>query len=269
MYAIEKPSYVIFEKGGKERDYNDLYKAALNADVILFGELHNNSLIHWLQFELLKDLNNELDSGSITIGAEMFESDDQLIIDEYLNGDIRLKDLEKEAKVWNNFPTDYSPLLEFASENSLKFIATNIPRRYASLVSRKGFDVLDTLSDEAKSYMCPLPVKTNLDLPSYKMMDQMGKGHGMDFIKNAQAIKDATMAHFINQNLNKLFIHYNGSYHSDSFEGIYWHLKDLNPDLRIVTISSKEQDDLKDLEEINKDVADFIILTPKSMTKTY
>jgi hypothetical protein len=36
---------------------------------------------------------------------------------------------------------------------------------------------------------------------------------------------------FINENLKDgaTFIHYNGSYHSDNFEGISWYLKKYNP----------------------------------------
>ena len=59
--------------------------------------------------------------------------------------------------------------------------------------------------------------------------------HGNQNLPKAQAIKDATMAHFILENWEKgkTFIHYNGSYHSDNFEGIVWYLKQENPNLYI------------------------------------
>ena len=47
------------------------------------------------------------------------------------------------ARLWNNFKTDYKPLVDFAKDNNLKFIATNIPRRFASLVFKGGFEVLE------------------------------------------------------------------------------------------------------------------------------
>ncbi len=90
-------------------------------------------------------------------------------------------------------------------------------------------------------------------------------------IPKAQAIKDATMAYYILQNWKKgkVFIHYNGSYHSDHFEGIVWYLRQSKPDLRILTISSVEQDDPDTLAKENLDLADFILVIPSSMTKTY
>jgi uncharacterized iron-regulated protein len=100
--------------------------------------------------------------------------------------------------------------------------------------------------------------------------DMGGNDHGIPCIREAQAIKDATMAHFILINLKKgaKFIHLNGAYHSDNFEGIVWFLRQANPELKILTISSGEQDNIQKLEDETIGKADYIILTPKSMTKT-
>lgn len=96
-------------------------------------------------------------------------------------------------------------------------------------------------------------------------------GHGGENLPKAQAIKDATMAYFIHKNLknNSLFIHFNGSYHSDNFEGIFWYLKQLNTELKIKTISTVEQNSIEKLEVSNKNKADFIIAVPENMIKTY
>jgi len=66
----------------------------------------------------------------------------------------------------------------------------------------------------------------------------------------------------------KLFIHYNGAYHSDEFESMNWFLKRANPDLKIVTISTVSQDDVELLDEESFGKADFIIAVPSSMTQT-
>ena len=127
---------------------------------------------------------------------------------------------EDEARLWQNHKTDYKPLLQFAFEQGIRFVATNVPRRYANLVYRKGFEGLDSLSDEAKKYLPPLPVAYDPELPGYKSMREMGQmGHGKvsDNLPKAQAIKDATMAHFIlkNWSAGKQLLHFNGAYHSD------------------------------------------------------
>ena len=237
-------------------------------DVVLFGEHHNNSIIHWLQLEATKDLSNKRE---LTLGAEMFEADNQIQLNEYLSGRIDQKAFDTVARLWNNYKTDYKPLVDFAKKNKLKFIATNIPRRYASKVFRGGFEVLEKLSSEEKEWMAPLPIKYDATLPGYVKMKSMMGGHGGDNLPKAQAVKDAAMGYFIlkNREQEKLFVHYNGSYHSDNFEGIYWYLKQDEPNLNIVTISISEQESIKKLKEENKQTADFIIAVPSSMTKTY
>ena len=269
----DKAAYQLFNSEGKQIKYKKLLKAASEADIILFGELHNNPICHWLQLELTKDLFSSKNA-NIVLGAEMFESDNQLIINEYLLGVIKKRNFEKEARLWPNYETDYKPLLEFAKENDLKFIATNIPRRYASVVYSKGFDALNDLEPEAKLFIAPLPIEYDAELSGYKkmkqMMGKMGKQANENLAK-AQASKDATMAFFILKNLEngQTFIHFNGTYHSDNFEGISWYLKRNNPELKILTIASVEQDSVEKLNEESKAVADFILCIPENMTKTY
>lgn len=270
----DKQAYQFFDVNGKKAKYKTLLKEATDADVVFFGELHNNPISHWLQLELTKDLYAKL-GDDLILGAEMFESDNQLILDEYLSGKISQKSFEKEARLWDNYKTDYKPLLEFSNENNLNFIATNIPRRYASVVHKKGFEGLEEMSDEAKQYVAPLPVEYDPELKGYKammeMMGGMGGGHANLNLPKAQAIKDATMAHFILENWKrgKTFIHYNGTYHSNDFEGIVWYLKQAKPNLNIITIASVEQDTIAPLKEENFEVADYILCVPSDMTKTY
>lgn len=269
----DKQAYKIFDADGKSVKYKNLLKDAIEADVVFFGELHNNPISHWLQLELTKDVFAGKQS-NLVLGAEMFESDNQLILDEYLSGQIKTKNFEDEARLWNNYKTDYKPLVEFAKEKNLPFIATNIPRRYASLVNKKGFEGLDSLSNEAKKWIAPLPVNYDPEVNCYKsMIEMMGGmgGHVTENIPKAQAIKDATMAHFIleNRSEGKTFLHYNGSYHSDDFEGIVWWIKQAKPDLNILTITTVEQDTISALSEESFGVADYIIAVPSDMTKTY
>jgi len=271
-FAADKSAYRIFSKDGKKVKYEKMIKALNKADVVFIGELHNNPISHWAEYEITKDLfqNHE---GGIILGAEMFESDNQLVIDEYLKGFFPEKKFEADVRLWPNYDTDYKPLMTFAKEKKLKFIATNIPRRYASIVFKKGFEGLNILTDEAKKYIAPLPPKYDPNVKCYADMIEMGKkmGHGTAEFPKAQAIKDATMAYFIQKNIEKgkIFIHYNGSYHSDNHEGIVWYLKNANPSLKILTISCVEQKDIKELEEQNKNTADYIFAIPESMTKTY
>ncbi|KAF0130536.1 MAG: iron-regulated protein [Bacteroidetes bacterium] len=273
-FKSDKPAYKLFDSKGKEVKYRKLVEAASNAEVVFFGELHNNPISHWLQLELTTDLLKANPAG-LTLGAEMFETDNQLFLNQYLNGSIETDSLKKLARLWPNYKTDIAPLVDFAKENKLKFVASNIPRKYASMVFRKGFEALDTLPDNEKTFIAPLPIAYDPQLPGYvemvKMMEDMGHGSSTENFPKAQAVKDATMAWFIYKNIeaSKVFIHYNGAYHSDNYEGIIWYLKRLIPEIRIVTISSIETDQPVKLPADKKNVADFIIAVPSTMTKTH
>ena len=272
ILSDDKPAYIIYNSKGEQVDYSEMLKQLKKSDVAFFGELHNNPISHWLQLEVTKDLYKAKQS-DLVLGAEMFEADNQLILDEYLADIISKRNFKKEAKLWTNYDTDYEPLVEFAKEKNLDFIATNIPRRYASVVFKKGIEYLDSLPDAAKQYIAPLPIEIDLELSSYKSMLEMMGGHsaGNTNFPKSQAIKDATMAHFILKNWKKgnLFLHYNGAFHSDIYQGINWYIKKERKKTKITTVSSVEQDDISSLLEENKGKADFIICIPSSMTKTY
>ncbi|HAJ99327.1 MAG TPA: iron-regulated protein [Bacteroidales bacterium] len=265
-------AYQLFDSQGNKADFGQMVSKALENQVILFGELHNNAIAHWLKLELSKAL-HEAKGEDFIMGAEMFEADNQLILNEYLGGLITERNFRAEAKLWRNYETDIRPLVELARTQKIPFIATNIPRRYAAIVNQRGFEGLDALSKEAKEYIAPLPIAYDPELPGYKAMLEMRgmPGHtGVNFPK-AQAIKDATMAYFIEKALkqNSVFLHFNGAFHSNNYEGIVWYLQRLNSRMRIMTISTVEQEDVSSLKEEHLGLADFIIVVPTTMTKTH
>ncbi len=267
-YTQHKKAYAIFTSEGEEVGYNDVLNQLQEKEIILFGEQHNSAIAHWLQLEITKDLANNND---LVLGAEMFEADNQEALNSYLSKEIDQKGLDTLARLWTNYKTDYKPLVDFAKDNSLTFIATNIPRSYANLVYKNGFKVLDTLSAKEKKWLAPLPIPFDPELPTYQNILEMMGDHGTPELVKAQAIKDATMAHFIlkNRKENAKFIHYNGAYHSDYYEGILWYLKLTEPDLKYGTLSTVTQKDISNLEEEHLEKADFIIVVNENVTKTY
>lgn len=264
----EKPAYHLFDSRGKKISYNRMIKTLSEADIVLFGELHNNPIAHWLQLEVTKDLYARK---PLILGAEMLESDNQQVINDYLQGKIKEKALDTLARLWPNYKTDYAPLVNFARDHTIPFIATNVPRRYASMVSKGGWESLNQLSEQEKQWIAPLPIPFDSELPTYKNILTMMGDHATPTIVMAQALKDATMAYFIIRNFSggKLFIHFNGAYHSDFHEGILWYLKKQQPGLKYVTISTVLQKDIQRLEKEHLQKADFIICVDEDMTSTY
>lgn len=268
VMAQQKPAYVLYNANGKKVGYSKMIKTLIKNDVVMIGEFHNNPISHWLQLEITRDCKA---LRSLVLGAEMFEQDNQAALNFYLQGKLTAKGFDSSARLWPNYKTDYAPLVDFAKENRLTFAATNIPRRYASLVAKKGFAALDTLSAVEKTWMAPLPMAFDSTLPGYVNMKKMMGDHASNNIVKAQASKDATMAYFILKYFvpGSLFIHYNGSYHSDNHDGIVWYLKQEKPDLKIVTVTTVSQADIKKLDKENKGKADFIICVDEDMTTTY
>jgi len=275
-FSQDKPAYKIFTGEGKKADYGDIIKEALKADVVFFGELHDNPIAHWLELEITKELFVEK-SKDLILASEMFETDNQILIDEYFAGIIKESSFESEVRLWKNYGTDYKPLLNFAKENGLKFVASNIPRRYASVVAAGGFEALQKVSPEGLKFIAPLPVEYDPELACYKDMLSMGSSIGgsmggkvSDNLPKAQAIKDATMARSIADNWQKgqMVIHFNGSYHSDRHMGIIWYLNKYAPAIKVTTITTVLQDDIDKMSTESKAMADFVIVIPSSMTRT-
>ncbi|MEX2596217.1 MAG: ChaN family lipoprotein [Salibacteraceae bacterium] len=264
-------AFYIYNKSGQRVQPQDMLDGLSKKDVLLFGELHNNPINHWMQLELTKALNEK---HNLVLGAEMFERDDQVVLNEYLNGKISESHLLKEAKIWPNYETDYKPLVEFAKEKKLKFIATNVPRRYASMVSKQGQKALLDLDSSTVQWLPELPfVVTADDLGYANMRDMMGDhAHGMDIdnLIEAQALKDYAMAEAISKNREskEMFIHYNGSFHSQYYSGIYHYLKAQDKKLDIGVVASTESEKME-FDEQWKNLGDYIIVTPSSMTKTH
>jgi uncharacterized iron-regulated protein len=276
-FSQDKPAYKVFTGEGKKANYEDIMDGIKKADVVFFGELHDNPIAHWLELEVTKSL-FDAKGNDLILAAEMFETDNQILIDEYFSGIIKESSFESEVRLWKNYSTDYKPLLNFAKEKGLKFVASNIPRRYASVVSSGGFEALQKVSPEGLSFIAPLPVEYDPELACYKDMLSMGGSIGgpmggkvSDNLPKAQAIKDATMANSISKYWQKgqTVIHYNGSYHSDRHMGIIWYLYKYSPSIKVVTITTVLQDDIDKMSSDNKDMADFVIVIPASMTRTY
>jgi uncharacterized iron-regulated protein len=300
-YTQDKPAYQIFTGDGDAVRYSKMMKDLQKADFVFYGELHNNPIAHWLELEITRDLYDSKGS-DLVLGAEMFETDNQILIDELYKGYMTEKKFTEDCRLWKNYPTDYKPLLMFALDHKLPFAATNVPRRYAALVATRGLEILDSLSPEAKAFLPPLPIDFDPEVPCYKNMLSMmagmmapapkdttakpGEGKmamparplgtpmmahsGMNTVK-AQALKDATMAWSIGRYYKpgKQFIHYNGSYHSDNHEGIVWYLKRMFPDARIVVVSTVSQDEVKKLDKDGMGKGDYVVAVPERMTTTY
>jgi len=273
--AQSKPAYNLYKNNGKEAKYDKMIKDLAKSDMVFFGEYHTNPISHWMQLEMSKSF-YEIKGKQLFFGAEMFENGNQLVLDEYLAGFYTEdKMLPEITQMWANYHTDYKPLLDFAKENNLRFIATNIPRRYASLINKKGIEGLSELSPEAIAMISPdLEKYFDPGVKAYAEMADMMGGHvppNMLNIQTAQAAKDATMAHFSLKNFNEgdFLFHFEGSYHSNYNQGIIWWINKIQPGLNIKSITTvTESEWLEMTEEEKETIANYIIVVADNMTQT-
>ena len=183
--TVDKPAYQIFDVRGKKTSYQKMVKDISECEVVLFGEMHDNPISHWLELQLTKDLFKEKKQNLI-LGAEMLETDDQSIIDKYLKGEIVEDTFRKQAHLWKNYSTDYKPLVEFARNTNVKLVATNCPRKYATMVNQGGFEALNSLTADEKKLLAPLPIEYDPELVgngsfnaelSYNAFEHICKNH--------------------------------------------------------------------------------------------
>ncbi|MEL6191912.1 MAG: ChaN family lipoprotein [Bacteroidota bacterium] len=263
-------SYKIYSTASqKEISLEEMVADVADVDVLFFGEEHNDSLGHALQDQIYQAL---LESyGTVTLSLEMFETDCQLIMDEYLAGFIRESKLKKEARAWKNYDDDYRPMVERAKELKQAVIAANAPGRYASMVSGKGLGELNKLSPAAKEYLPSLPIYTD-DKPYYqrfkKSMEEVGHSLENDNFFHAQCLWDATMAnsiytHWKKHKKEKIF-HLNGRFHTDYKQGTVHQLSRLSGKVQMKNISCFPADDMQnpDWSEY-ADLGDYVIIHPE------
>lgn len=275
LFSQDKPAYVIYTSNGKKTTFEKLVESTENKELVLFGEFHDNPISHWLQMELTKEMYEEV-GPHLQLGFEMFEQDQQELLSQYLLGNLTAKQFKDTMRLWPNYETDYAPLIDFAKKNKLFCVASNVQRKYASLLFKKGRKALDTLSLTIKSQMAPIDFIVDTTLSQYKevytMGGHMGVNMGMNMVES-QAFKDATMAQFIMANQGRkdgtVHLHFNGAFHSDFHQGILWYVQQKQANIRVLTISTVTQEDVRKLEKEHLGRADFIICVPESMTRTH
>ena len=245
-----------------------------DADVLFFGEEHNDSAAHYLENKIFRALHAQY-GDRIVLSMEMFETDGQLVLNEYLNGFINEDRLSRDVRLWSNYK-DYRPMIEYARQNKIYVIAANPPRRYVNLVTRRGMRSLDSLSNDAKKFLPPLPYDTLSGRYREKFMDIMkgSPGSSSQNIYYSQSLWDAGMAYsiysFLKKNKQKKVFHCVGGFHTEEKLGTAAQLQMRNKKLKILNISSFRDDSFNnpDWEKFSSR-GDYIIVTNPDLKKTF
>ncbi len=271
--------YKVFTGNGAPSSIEAILTAAGSVDVVFLGEQHDDAVAHSLQLEIFKGIIGKYTSTRrIALSYEMFERDVQLIVDEYLKGQISESQFLASSRPWNNYKTDYRPLLELAKEKGLPVVAANAPRRYVNMVSRLGRSSLDGLSAEAKKWLPPLPYPQPSDAYAAKFRALMGDGPemkaGLINILDSQTLWDSGMAHAITRRLEQtdkgMVVHLNGSFHSEGRMGTAEKLANYRKKTEFLVVTIRYEDDFQNFNQAShKGLGDFVILTDKKIPRSF
>jgi len=273
--SIAQVNYKVYNTATqKSATLDDIINDMAKADVLFYGEEHNDSIGHTIELALLAKLVEKY-PGKTTLSLEMFETDTQPILNEYLKGLIREKNLISDARAWPNYK-DYRPLVELAKGSKLPVIAANAPSRYTNRVTRLGLNSLQSLDTHAKSWLPPLPVDTATGAYYNKFVEIMGGHAGMAGMQiyQSQNLWDATMAwsiakHLKSHNGNKI-MQVNGGFHSEDKLGAAAQLKKYAPAARSINVAAfaSEQYDQIDWSKYSKS-NNYIIITDGRLPKSF
>ncbi len=276
--TASEDTYRVFDSKGNPSSIAAIVKALENTDVIFLGEQHDDSVGHSLEFEIFKQaVANYSARRKIALSMEMFERDVQVVVNEYLSGQITESQFLASSRPWGNYKTDYRPLLELAKEKNLTVIAANAPRRYVNMVSRGGRDTLKGLTKEAKAWLPPLPYAEPSETYAKKFKALMGPSPeaqmGIDKILASQSLWDAGMsnsvANYLKTNKGSLVVHLNGGFHTESRLGTVEHLLKYRPKTKVLVVTVRYEDNFKTFDKAkDTDIGDFVILTDSKQPRS-
>lgn len=259
------PAYKIYDVKNKQiTTVDELITDIKDVNVLVFGEEHNDSIGHVLEAEIFNKMILKYPGTSISM--EMFATDVQPVINEYLASLISEKNFIKESRAWNNYK-DYKPLVEAAKQNKTNLIGANVSTRYSNAVTYSGLQKLAEFPAESKLFLPPLPIDTASGRYYDKFKESMG-GHDMGSMKifQTQNLWDAAMAwsiaKYAKANPKRKLFQVNGRFHSDEKIGTVAQLKKYAPKLNVANISCFAAEDFNDPQWNNYlSLGDYIIVT--------
>lgn len=268
MFGQEVPTNVqiIRTKTSDTVSIEDVLEEIDKFDVIVLGEEHDNEDLHRFYERLVRSL---ITKQTISLSLEMLEKDQQMVVDEYVNGTISESQFLTSLVHWKNFKTDYLPLVNLAKEKKCRVIAANPPRRYVNLISKKGLLAYRDFSSDALSYLPHAYTLEKYLTSDYKQrLAELfgGDEHASHSSINVngmilgQATWDQGMADAISQErfkTGKKMIHLNGRFHSDRNGGVVTRLREMGHSVLVFSGFQKGRESGGDFIKI----ADFVILT--------
>lgn len=266
-------------KAARFISFDRLIDAASKADVVFFGEQHDDPATHSAEAAVLAAIGAR--RGEVVVTLEMFERDVQPLLDQYLAGTISEKNFLDGSRPWNRYATDYRPMVELSRVHGWPVIAGNVPRRIASAVGKQGLAVLDTIAKVDRAYaaadnQCPRDAyytKFAATMTGHSAGggpptagDATAMARMTDLFYESQCVKDETMAESIANAMLKwpgrIVYQVDGAFHSDAGLGTVSRVKRRMPSARIVVLTGVPLADLANADgKAHAAAADYVVFT--------
>ncbi len=216
--------------------------ALQGVDVVFLGEEHDNTVGHRLQFELVRELFAR--RGELVITLEMFETDVEFDLQDYLAGKLSEEEFLERSRPWPNYNAHYRPIVEWAKKNGVRVVAGNIPRPVARQVAYEGIGAV------RKERWMPAEFEAPKDEYLGLFQEAMGGKRGDPLTTrsynwySAQCVKDEVMAESIvrwtdGKPTDPLVVHLCGKFHSDRRLGTAARVLRRRPHFEIAVVSTK------------------------------
>ena len=269
----DPPRRVIDGQTGEARPWAAMIDELAQADVVFVGEQHDDPNTHKLELAILKELAAK--GRPVTLAMEMFERDVQGPVTNFGAGKLAEPEFLKFSRPWPRYASDYKPLVDFANSQKLPVVASNVPRPFASEVSKAGFAALEPkTAAERKWFAADLQCPTGGDEYYLKFLEAMGThpDASADRFYFAQCVKDETMGESIADSYaagsiggkRPLIVHVNGAFHSDFHYGTVSRVQRRLPGKRIAVVTVVPVDNIEtetpDATERRR--GDYLVYTP-------
>ena len=151
---------------GRSLGWADVMASASWADAVFIGERHDDPTAHAVQLAIFEDLNAGYPGTALAL--EHLERDEQLMVDQYLRGEITADAFidATESRNWAGKDTwvpFFQPMIDAARETGSPVVAANAPREFVRRAREEGHDALAAnASSDRALYDLPVPERLPL-----------------------------------------------------------------------------------------------------------
>ena len=237
----------------------DVIEKVSGKSIVYVGESHDKFEDHRVQLQIIKGLHSR--NKKVAIGMEMFQKPFQKVLDDYIAGIIDEKTFLKKSEYFKRWGYDYDlyrEIMLFARENKIPVVALNVRGEITSKVFKGGISSLT--KEESKE----IPEYIDLSNDQYRerLKEEFEKhknseNQNFDFFYEAQVIWDESMAHNLNE-----FIQKNHGYQVIVLAGEGHVAFRAGIPERAYRLNKKEYSIILNNEDIEKNIADYILFPP-------